>query len=109
MALEPTKPVALTGFFEEVKRRKVYRVAAAYVIAAGRRYSIGLGCVSGVGIAELDPAGADRCLLLIGFPVALMLAWAFDITARWDPAHADGCDVQDVTRRRNMILLRVRV
>ena len=24
-----------SGFFEEVKRRKVYRVAAAYVIAAG--------------------------------------------------------------------------
>ena len=25
----------MTGFFEEVKRRKVYRVAAAYIIAAG--------------------------------------------------------------------------
>ena len=29
------KSVALPGFFEEVRRRKVYRVAAAYVIAAG--------------------------------------------------------------------------
>jgi len=29
------KSVALSGFFEEVKRRKVYRVAAAYIIAAG--------------------------------------------------------------------------
>ena len=25
----------MTGFFDEVKRRKVYRVAAAYIIAAG--------------------------------------------------------------------------
>ena len=25
----------MSGFFEEVKRRKVYRVAVAYVIAAG--------------------------------------------------------------------------
>jgi len=30
-----SKPVVMSGFFEEVKRRKVYRVAAAYVIAAG--------------------------------------------------------------------------
>ena len=29
------KAVAMTGFFEEVRRRKVYRVAAAYIIAAG--------------------------------------------------------------------------
>ena len=29
------KSVVLPGFFEEVRRRKVYRVAAAYVIAAG--------------------------------------------------------------------------
>ncbi len=29
------KSVAMTGFFDEVKRRKVYRVAAAYIIAAG--------------------------------------------------------------------------
>jgi hypothetical protein len=26
---------AMSGFFEELKRRKVYRVAAAYIIAAG--------------------------------------------------------------------------
>ena len=29
------KTLLMTGFFEEVKRRKVYRVAAAYIIAAG--------------------------------------------------------------------------
>jgi hypothetical protein len=29
------KAVAMTGFFDEVKARKVYRVAAAYIIAAG--------------------------------------------------------------------------
>src|SRR5437899_2389216 len=30
-----SRSVAMSGFFEEVKRRKVYRVAVAYVIAAG--------------------------------------------------------------------------
>jgi hypothetical protein len=30
-----TQSLFMSGFLEEVKRRKVYRVAAAYVIAAG--------------------------------------------------------------------------
>jgi hypothetical protein len=31
----------MSGFFEEVQRRKVYRVAAAYIIAAGFIIQIG--------------------------------------------------------------------
>ena len=30
-----TNAIFLTGFFDELKRRKVYRVAVAYAIAAG--------------------------------------------------------------------------
>ncbi len=37
----------MNGFFEEVKRRKVYRVAAAYVIAAGGIIQLALGAASG--------------------------------------------------------------
>jgi len=71
----------MTGFFEEVKRRKVYRVAVAYVIAAG-------------GIIQLASAAFPAwelpnwslrlviVLLLIGFPIALILAWAFDVTSQ---------------------------
>src|SRR5437016_12335172 len=71
----------MSGFFEEVKRRKVYRVAAAYVIVAG-------------GIIQLASAAFPAwelpnwslrlviVLLLIGFPIALILAWAFDITSQ---------------------------
>src|ERR1700740_2023343 len=70
---------SMTGFFEEVKRRKVYRVAAAYIVAAG-------------GIIQLASATCPAwelpnwslrlviLLLLVGFPIALILAWAFDIT-----------------------------
>ena len=75
------KAVAMTGFFDEVKRRKVYRVAAAYIIAAG-------------GIIQLASAAFPAwelpnwvlrlviVLLLMGFPIALILAWAYDITAQ---------------------------
>ena len=63
----------MTGFFEEVQRRKVYRVAAAYIIAAGFIIQIG----SAVFPAWELPGWAFRLvvvLLLVGFPIALILA-----------------------------------
>ena len=68
----------MSGFFEEVQRRKVYRVAAAYVIAAGFIIQIG----SAVFPAWELPGWAFRLvvvLLLVGFPIALTLAWAYDV------------------------------
>jgi TolB-like protein/Flp pilus assembly protein TadD len=69
----------MSGFFEEVQRRKVYRVAAAYIIAAGFIVQIG----SAVFPAWELPNWALRLvtvLLLVGFPIALILAWAYDVT-----------------------------
>ena len=63
----------MSGFFEEVQRRKVYRVAAAYIIAAGFIIQIG----SAVFPAWELPGWAFRLvvvLLLVGFPIALILA-----------------------------------
>src|SRR5216110_361890 len=71
----------MSGFFEEVKRRKVYRVAAAYVIAAGGIIQL----ASAAFPAWELPNWALRLvivLLLLGFPIALILAWAYDITAQ---------------------------
>jgi hypothetical protein len=69
----------MSGFFEELQRRKVYRVAAAYIIAAGFIIQIG----SAVFPAWELPSWTLRLvivLLLAGFPVALILAWAYDVT-----------------------------
>ncbi len=69
----------MSGFFEELQRRKVYRVAAAYIIAAGFIIQIG----SAVLPAWELPNWTLRLvivLLLVGFPVALILAWAYDVT-----------------------------
>ena len=90
----------MSGFFEELQRRKVYRVAAAYIVAAGFLIQI----ASAVFPAWELPNWSLRlviALLLIGFPVALILAWAYDITAR-------GIQITPQTgthRRRNLILL----
>ena len=92
----------MTGFLEEVKRRKVYRVAAAYVIAAGGIIQL----ASATFPAWELPSWTLRLvivLLLIGFPISLILAWAFDVTAqgiRTTPTVAPRRQV-----RRNVIML----
>jgi TolB-like protein/Flp pilus assembly protein TadD len=93
----------MSGFFEELKRRKVYRVAAAYIIAAGFIIQIG----SAVFPAWELPNWTLRLvvvLLLIGFPIALILAWAYDVTAEGIRA-TPTVSVPGTHRRRNLILL----
>jgi TolB-like protein/Flp pilus assembly protein TadD len=90
----------MSGFFEELQRRKVYRVAAAYIVAAGFLIQM----ASAAFPAWELPNWSLRLvivLLLIGFPITLILAWAYDITAQ-------GIQVTPQTgthRRRNLILL----
>jgi len=93
----------MSRFFEEAKRRNVYRVAAAYIIGAA-------GVIQMASAAfpawELPNWGLRLVivLLLLGFPVALILGWAYDITGQ-------GLEVTPTTavprahRRRNIISL----
>jgi TolB-like protein/Tfp pilus assembly protein PilF len=93
----------MTGFFDEVKRRNVYRVAAAYIIAAGGAIQL----ASAAFPAWELPNWALRLvivLLLLGFPIALMLAWAYDITAQGIRATPTAA-VPRSHRRRNIITL----
>ncbi len=91
----------MSGFFEELQRRKVYRVAAAYVIAAGFIIQIGSAVIP----AWELPNWTLRLvivLLLIGFPVALILAWAYDVTPQGIQATPK---IPGGHRRRNVTLL----
>jgi TolB-like protein/Flp pilus assembly protein TadD len=93
----------MTSFFEEVKRRKVYRVAVAYVIAAGGVIQL----ASAAFPAWELPNWALRLvivLLLIGFPIALILAWAFDVTAAGIRSTPNAIAPR-THRRRNVIML----
>ena len=93
----------MTGFFDEVKRRKVYRVAAAYIIAAGGAIQLASASFP----AWELPNWALRLvivLLLIGFPIALILAWAFDVTAQGIQT-TPSVAAPRAHRRRNMIIL----
>jgi len=91
----------MSGFFQELQRRKVYRVAAAYVVAAGFIIQIS----SAVFPAWEMPNWTLRLvivLLLIGFPVAVILAWAYDVTPQGIQATPK---VPGRHRGRNIILL----
>ena len=101
--LAPEKSVALPGFFGEVRRRKVYRVAAAYIIASGGIIQLASAAFPAWDLHPWTLRVLIVCLLL-GFPIALMLAWAFDITADGIQATPDVAPSSRHTRR-NMIVL----
>jgi adenylate cyclase len=71
--------VNLKNFFAELKRRKVYSVAIAYVVG---------GWALAQGIAQVFPVfdipnwvvRLIVLLIVLGFPVALLLSWFFDFT-----------------------------
>lgn len=95
----------MSSFFEELKRRKVYRVAVAYVIAAGGVIQL----ASAVFPAWQLPDWILRVvvvLLLAGFPIALVLAWAFDVTPQGiQTTPALPSSTSGLPRRRNIFLL----
>jgi len=67
------------NFFVELKRRNVYKVAVAYIVA---------GWALSQGIAQVFPVfdvpnwivRLIVLLIIVGLPVALVLAWMFEIT-----------------------------
>src|SRR5438132_4512886 len=67
------------NFFAELKRRNVYKVGVAYIVA---------GWALAQGIAQVFPVfdipnWAVRLIVLaivIGFPIALAMAWVFELT-----------------------------
>ena len=68
------------SFIAELRQRKVFRVAAAYLVAAWL-----LVQVADVALPAFDaPAWSLRLVILVfalGFPLALLLSWAMDVGA----------------------------
>jgi TolB-like protein/tetratricopeptide (TPR) repeat protein len=95
----------MSGFFEELKRRKVYRVAIAYVVAS---WALAQGLAQVLPVFDI-PNSVIRvviALMLIGFPVALVLAWIFDITPTGIERTSKTQSVATPTlRRRNVFWL----
>ena len=67
------------NFFAELKRRNVYKVGAAYVVVGWLLIQVATQTFP---FFEIPNWGTRLVILLliIGFPVALLLAWAFELT-----------------------------
>src|SRR5438477_6261091 len=71
--------VKIDNFFAELKRRNVYKVAVAYAIVGWLLVQVATQVFPFFEI----PNWAVRLIVLlivIGFPIALMIAWAFELT-----------------------------
>src|SRR5213076_1560253 len=85
-------------FFGELKRRNVYKVAFAYIVA---------GWALSQGIAQVFPVfnvpnGIVRLivvLIIIGLPIALVLAWMFELTPQ-GIKRTETADAMPATARR---------
>ncbi len=67
------------SFLREIKRRKVFQVAAAYAVIAWLLVQI----ITAVEEPLSLPAWFDTAIIVLlaaGFPIAVILAWAFDVT-----------------------------
>jgi TolB-like protein/Flp pilus assembly protein TadD len=103
------KSSRLYGFFCELRRRKVWRVAAGYSVVGWLIIQFATTVLPALTL----PAWTARLvivLVLAGFPLALILAWAFDVgsdgivrTPEVEPA--ERCPPAFPGRRRNIFTL----
>ncbi len=66
-------------FFAELKRRNVYKVAVAYAIVGWLVMQIAATVVPALHLSDAITS-AVVLLVILGFPIALILAWAFELT-----------------------------
>jgi len=67
------------SFFAELKRRNVFKVAAAYIIVGWLLLQVSDTLVPALYLPEWFHSGV-AFLLIIGFPIAVIFAWAFEMT-----------------------------
>src|SRR5262245_52115531 len=75
----PSESVDVNSFFAELKRRNVYKVAVTYAVVAWLLMQIASQIFPFFEI----PNWVVRLvilILIIGFPIALIIAWAFEVT-----------------------------
>jgi len=98
--------VKIENFFSELKRRNVYKVAVAYIVA---------GWALSQGIAQVFPVfdipnWAIRLiviLIIIGLPIALVLAWSFEITPQGIKRTETADAMPEATRKKKHVWIYV--
>ena len=74
-----SRPSRLAKFWQELRRRKVTRVAITYAIVAWLVIQVATTTFPTLGFPDWALRLFTMCVIF-GFPVALILAWAFELT-----------------------------
>src|SRR5260370_39687740 len=96
----------ITHFLSELKRRNVYKVAVAYLVA---------GWALAQGLAQVLPVFSVPnwviqllvMLIVMGLPVALGLAWAFELTPQGIKRTETADAMPEATRRKKYVWIYV--
>ncbi|MDH4125686.1 MAG: hypothetical protein OEW64_12870 [Gammaproteobacteria bacterium] len=67
------------SFFQELKRRNIYRVGVAYAVVTWLLLQIMDTVAPIIALPEWAPK-LVLTLMIIGFPVAMLFAWAYELT-----------------------------
>ena len=67
------------SFFAELRRRNVFRVVVAYIIVSWLLLQVADTLVPALHLPEWFNSGI-ALLLILGFPIAIIFAWAFEMT-----------------------------
>jgi len=98
--------VKIDNFFAEVKRRNVYNVAIAYIFA---------GWALSQGIAQVFPVfdvpnwviRSIVVMIILGLPVALVLAWMFELTPEGLKRTEKADAMPEATRKKKYVWIYV--
>ena len=96
----------IDNFFAEVKRRNVYKVAIAYIFA---------GWALSQGIAQVFPVfdvpnwviRSIVVMIILGLPVALILAWMFELTPQGIKRTETADAMPEATRKKKYVWIYV--
>src|SRR6266852_3734387 len=86
------------NFFAELKRRNVYKVAVAYTIVGWLVMQIAATVVPALHLPD-GITSAVVLLTILGFPIALILAWAFELTPEGIKRTEEVAPNESITRR----------
>ena len=101
---------SLSNFFEELKKRNVYKAGAAYVVTGWLLLQIVDVIGPGFGWSESVTALLTK-ILLVGFPIILVLAWLYELTPkgfkRTGSEQQDTVDNRKAGKRLNYLIIGV--
>ena len=96
------------SLFCELKRRNVFKIGAAYLVFAWVLIQVTLATVPALGIPEWVNTVVFY-FSIIGFPIALFFAWAFEVTPDGIKKEADISPEESITahkgRKLNVVVI----